>query len=101
MIEMAANDPQIAATGKRHYADQLLDFKLLILERRAEIAHPDPEHAASFAFAVVYGMVARHLGFGSRDAAGEGDWRQLVDDLSTTCLALLLTDPGDQPPAGH
>jgi AcrR family transcriptional regulator len=95
MIETSAHDPQVAATGKRHYAEQALDFKLLLLERRNEIVHPDPEHAATFAFALVYGMIARHLGFGTRDAAGEGDWRQLVDDLGTTCLALLLTDPDE------
>lgn len=92
MIEMAANDPQISTTGKRHYAEQLLNFKLLILERRAEIVHADPDHAATFAFAILYGMVSRHLGFGGRDPVGGGDWRRFVDDLSTICLAFLLTD---------
>lgn len=95
MIELAPGDPQIAATGKLFYSNHQLDWRLLILECRSQITHPDPEHAANFSFALVFSMVARHLGLGLRGGVSDGDWRELVDDLCVTCLALFRAAPAD------
>lgn len=95
MIELAPGDAVISATGKRFYANHQLDWRLLILERREEITHPDPEHAANFAFSLVFGMVARRLGLGIRGSVSDVDWRELVDDLCVTCLALFRAEPAD------
>ena len=90
-MDRASSDPVIATVGKKAHAQMALDFKLLLLERRNEILHPDPERAASTCFAVIYATLARHLGLGSaKDVVGEGDWRQLVQDLGQMSLTFLL-----------
>lgn len=97
-IERASFDPVIAAKGKHDLLAAERDMELLILERRNEIAHPDPEHAAHVCFLVAYASLARYLGLGnSSDVAGVGDWKRLVDDLGLMCLYFLTFD--SHPPA--
>lgn len=91
-MDRASSDSVIATVGKKYHGQMALDFKLLLLERRTEILHPDPDRAASTCFAVIYATLARHLGLGSsKDVAGEGDWRQLVEDLGQMSLTFLLS----------
>lgn len=94
LIERGAQDPVVAAVGRKAHAQAALDFKLLLLERRSEFQHPDPEHAAATCFTVVYGVLARYLGLGGarETGAGEGDWKQLVEDLGLMALAFLEMD---------
>jgi len=49
-MDLAPNDPIVAANGKRYYALSAADFALLLLDRRAEIRHPDPVHAVNACF---------------------------------------------------
>ena len=93
-IERAPHDPVVQATGRKFYAQISLDFKLLLLERHSEFRHADPEHAAATCHAIVHGVLARYLGLGggAETGAGEGDWRQLVEDLGLMTLAFLATD---------
>jgi AcrR family transcriptional regulator len=94
-IERGASDPVVGALGRKAHTQTGLDFRLLLLERHAEFVHPDPEHAASTCFHVVYGSLARYLGFGmQRDHSGvaEGNWKQLIADLGLMCLAFLAAD---------
>jgi AcrR family transcriptional regulator len=93
-MERAQQDPTIAVRGRKSYGQLLLDFKLLLLEHRSEFHNPDPEHAAETSFVVVYGVVARYLGLGGHreSGAGEGDWKQLIDDLGLMVLAFLVVD---------
>jgi len=90
----ASSDPVIAAIGKRSYlrtSDAVIDA---LLVREEEIRHPDPRHAADAGFRILYASIARYLGFGSSlDAAGEGDWSQLKDDLGDMLAAYLSTRP--------
>jgi AcrR family transcriptional regulator len=95
MFALAIDDPVIAATGRQAYANSELDFKLLLLEHRDEITHPDPEHAAKFAFALVWDLVSRRLGFGNIGGMSAGDWRELLDDLAVAVLGVVLIDPAD------
>lgn len=93
-MELAASDPVAAEVGKKHFNQAVLDFRLLLLERRAEIRHADPEHAVDACFNVVYASLGRYLGLGTMgDVAGEGDWDQLLEDLSLISLFFLLGDP--------
>lgn len=92
-MERATADPVIASTGKRRFQELARDVELLILDRKAEIGHPQPEHAARTCVSVAYASLARYLGLGSSpDVAGEGDWKQLVDDLGLMCLYFLIFD---------
>ena len=92
-IELGATDEVIRKVGKKHYLQIAMDFRILLLERRAEFSHPAPQRAADACFSVIYGTLARFLGLGgSQDAVGEGDWRLLLEDLSTMMAAFLMAD---------
>lgn len=93
-MEIAPVDPVIAANGKKYFYHTARDFELLLLDRRDEIRHPDPEHAVQASFGIAYAAIGRFLGLGTTpDSAGEGDWDQLVGDLSMMVLFFLLGDP--------
>jgi hypothetical protein len=68
-------------------------FKSALLERRAEIAHPEPEKAIEFCFLSVYEIVASHFGFGRRRSAKDAQWGQLLAQLQHLCVAYLTTAP--------
>src|SRR4030095_2754398 len=94
-MELAPIDPLVAANGKKYYAQSAADFALLLLDRRAEIRHPDPVHAVDACFRMMYASVGRYLGLGTtRDVMGEGDWDQLLDDVS---LMVVLWLSGGNP----
>jgi AcrR family transcriptional regulator len=89
-MELAPNDPLVAAKGKKYYGQSAADFALLLLDRRAEIRHPDPVHAVDACFRMMYTSVGRYLGLGTtRDVMGEGDWNQLLDDVSLMAVLWL------------
>jgi len=93
-MELAAGDPVAGEIGKRHFNQALHDFKLLLLERREEIRHADPDHAVVACFNVVYASLGRYLGLGTMgNEVGEGDWNQLLEDVSLMSLYFLLGDP--------
>ena len=94
-MQLGDRDAVVEDVGRRAYQQNLLDFKLLLLERSAEFRHPEPERAAESCFSVTYAALARYLGLNSgpgHGGAGEGDWRQLVDDLGAMSLAFMLYD---------
>ena len=93
-MELGASDPVAGEVGKKHFNQALHDFRLLLLERRSEIRHADPDHAVEACFHVVYASLGRYLGLGTRgEVSEEGDWDQLLEDLSLMTLVFLLGDP--------
>jgi AcrR family transcriptional regulator len=95
-MQIAPTDPVVASNGKKYYHQSVRDFELLILDRRAEIRHPDPEHAVTACYTVMYAAVGRYLGLGTTpDAKGEGDWDTLIGDLGLMILHFLLGNPDD------
>lgn len=95
-MEVAPRDAVVQALGRKYHAQSALDFKLLLLERRAEIRHPNPSQAVETCFVIVFGVLARYLGLGvasDEDAGqGAGDWHRIVEDLGLMSLAFLATD---------
>lgn len=95
-MEIAPIDPVVAANGKKYYGQAVRDFELLILDRRSEIRHPDPAHAVTTCYTVMYAVLGRYLGLGTTpDVTGEGDWNVLLADVSLMLLYYLLGDPAD------
>lgn len=90
-MQQANHDPVIEAVGKKSFQQTALDFKLILLDRRAEFLHPDPEHAAAMCFTVVYGSLARYLGLGAPTEDDE-DWNRLIADLGLMALGFLILD---------
>ncbi|WP_455921212.1 TetR/AcrR family transcriptional regulator [Pseudomonas putida] len=88
------SDPRVAVYGKATHLKTASSFQNLLLASRAHISHPDPQHAVSACFSISYAALARFLGLGSAaDAAGEGDWEQLKQDLGAMCVG-FLKQPG-------
>lgn len=86
----ATNDPVVALAGKKSYIAAESQVRELLLSRREEIRHPDPERAVSSSYRIMYAAIARYLGFGSSTtAAWEGDWALLKEDLGRMCSAFL------------
>jgi AcrR family transcriptional regulator len=90
-MAIAAHDPVLAQGGKAGYTQMVDAFRAMLLARREDIRHPAPERAVDWSCVVVYSVLARWLGLGSEpEAAGEGDWEQILSDLSTMVTAFLV-----------
>lgn len=99
-MQLAPTDPVLARNGKKYHDQSMKDFELLLLDRRDEIRHPEPERAVAASYTVMYAVVGRYLGLGTTaDVAVDSDWQSLVDDLSLMILQFLLADPADVKPA--
>jgi len=97
-MQQADRDTVVEEVGRKAYQQSVLDFQLVLLERKEEFRHPDPEHATATCFSVAYASLARHLGLDSRPSAPgqrgpeEGNWQQLVQDLGEMSLAFMMID---------
>lgn len=84
------HDQIVAQEGKLGFEDSVEFFCSALMACRADIQHADPERAVNWSFTVVYSVLARWLGLGSEpEAAGEGDWEQILADLSEMVTAFL------------
>ncbi len=93
-MRIGSDDPIIFAQARPAYEDMHARFCSALLARSADMAHPDPERAVEWTYRVVYSVLARWLGLGSApEAAGEGDWEQVVADLSAMVSAYLAGPP--------
>ena len=94
-MDIAPGDPVIAEVGKRYHWQAMLDVRLLLLDCRDEIGHPDPERAVDACFNVIYAALGRYLGLGTAaDVSGQGDWNALLEDLSLMALLFLAGPRG-------
>ncbi|MEO0031823.1 MAG: hypothetical protein RIS94_1581 [Pseudomonadota bacterium] len=90
LMKRASSDPVVAETGKAFYAQSAEAFCTAILGYRDMIRQDDPVRATDSAFRILYAPFARHLGFGSAiEAAWEGDWMVLKQDISRMIAAFL------------
>lgn len=97
LMEIASIDDVVAEIGKKHFAQNLIDFEQLLIDKSSEFNQPNSERAADVSMRLVYSALARQLGLGTlgRAAAGanEEDWDQLLVDLSHMVLFYLLGKP--------
>ncbi|MGC6330748.1 TetR/AcrR family transcriptional regulator [Rhizorhabdus sp. FW153] len=92
LMRIATDDPQVSVTGKRFYSETVRTYSCVLLSHREDIARIDPERAVDSSFRILYAAIARYLGFGSAtNAAWEGDWTILKDDLAAMIAAFLGT----------
>lgn len=92
LMQVAAQDEHVAATGKAFYAQTVNDYCTPLLAHSAEIRRPDAERAVHTTFRVLYASIARYLGFGSTtNAEWEGDWTVLKEDLAVMFAVFLRT----------
>lgn len=66
-------------------------FAAILLARRAEIRHPDPERAVDIAFRLVYDTLARRVVLGANFESPRAlTWDDEVEELGIACAAYLL-----------
>lgn len=93
-MQMSPHDPAIAALGRSGYEELSSAFSTALLARADEIGHPEPERAVTWSCTVVYSVLARWLGLGSAaEAAGQGDWDEILTDLAAMVTAFLAGAP--------
>lgn len=96
-MHLGAVDDVIAGGGSESSREAGRRFKELILARRDEIAHPDPELAVDVAFRMAYCTLARQIMYGPTFESDRNvEWDELVDELGVACASYLLgTSPRD------
>jgi len=90
LMVVGSQDPLVFAAGRSNYEGLVESFCATLLTHRDEIRRADPDRAVAWSFDVVYSVVARHLGLGSApEAAGQGEWDRILDDLAEMVTAFL------------
>jgi AcrR family transcriptional regulator len=86
----AAADETIGRTGRTAAIRFAGAFENLLLSKRSEIRHPDPQRAAHACFVIAYSTFTRYLGLGSSlEQAGQGDWKTLKGDVILSCACFM------------
>jgi AcrR family transcriptional regulator len=87
-------DDRIRSRGHRAIADLSRRFETAVLQRRADITHPDPQIAVEVCFRMVFATLSRRTVFGPTfESSVEVGWDRLIHELGTACVALLLHTP--------
>ena len=89
-ISRASNDPVLRARGKRSHAYFTSGLCKLLLRHRQEITHPDPDRAVLACTRLMWSSFGSFLGIESDESAGEGDWQELIEDVTQMGLFYLL-----------
>jgi len=77
---------------ERHVLDGL---SRLLLARRGEIRHPDPERAVLFALRQIFAVLAHEIVVGHEEDGPALSDERLARELTTACLAYLGVRPPD------
>jgi AcrR family transcriptional regulator len=90
-MHRGAVDDVVAARGSAASTDQCERFTALLLTRRADIRHPDPELAADVVYRMVYCTLARQVMYGPTfESPRPVDWDALVEEIATACASYLF-----------
>ena len=85
-----AVDPRIAGPGSEASKAAARAFKAVVLARRGEIGHPDPELATDVTYRMAYDVLTRHVMYGPTFESDTGrTWEELVDELIEAAVAYL------------
>ena len=86
----AINDNDISQMGRTAAEKLSLQVRGQMLRFSGEFGRPDHERLAANAFRMIYCTLARFLGLGSSpEAANEGNWEELKEDLAIMCASFL------------
>ena len=90
-MHRAAVDDALAAAGSAASRRVGRRFEKLVLSRRDEIVHPDPERAVDVAFRMTYCTLTRQIMYGPTFESDRAiEWDDLVDELAVACASYLL-----------
>jgi AcrR family transcriptional regulator len=98
---LANTDDVIATAGRQSHLELVDRFTEVLLSKRELVGHPDPVTAVNWTFTVVYSVIARYLALGSSaEAAGQGDWDQMLTNLTDMTVSFLTSKPSSSDVAG-
>jgi AcrR family transcriptional regulator len=96
-MRASAADPAIQERGKQSAQQTHARFSALLMRHAQEIRHPEPGRAIASGLLLIYSAQARSLGLDSSTGQAEGEWEDLLRDLSDMMLAYLMYEP----PSAH
>lgn len=90
MMLRATYDPLLSGVGRDHAIRFGRSVQTQLLTYADQFARVDHQRLVENAFRVIYSTIARFLGLGSSpEAANEGNWEDLKQDLAIMCAAFL------------
>jgi AcrR family transcriptional regulator len=85
-----AVDARIAGPGSEASQATGRHFKAILLARRDEIGHPDPDLASDVAYRMAFDVLSRHVMYGPTFESDTGrTWEELVAELIEAAVAYL------------
>lgn len=91
VMHRGAVDDHVATFGSEVSSAQADQFRSVVLSRRDEIRHPDPELAADVAYRMVYCTIARRVMYGPTfESQRNVPWDDLVRELGDAAATYLL-----------
>jgi AcrR family transcriptional regulator len=91
VMHRGAVDELVAELGSQASSEQAERFRTMILTRRSEIVHPDPELAVDVAYRMMYCTLARQVMYGPTfESSHPVDWDELVREIGVAAAAYLL-----------
>jgi AcrR family transcriptional regulator len=90
-MHRGAVDDVVAMRGSAASSERGERFSALLLTRRDDIRHPEPELAVDVAYRMAYCTLARQVMYGPTfESQREIDWDELVAELGRACASYLL-----------
>jgi AcrR family transcriptional regulator len=94
IMHRGAIDEVVSNRGSAAASALAEQFKALMLSRRREITHPDPELAADVAYRMAYSTVARQIMYGATfESQRPVEWNDLIHEVGVACATYLLAGP--------
>ncbi|WP_300117398.1 TetR/AcrR family transcriptional regulator [Sphingobium sp.] len=86
----AIYDESMSALGRNSAENLVREAEAQMMRFADEFGRPDHERLVGNAFRMIYYTLARFLGLGSSpEAANQGNWEELKEDLAIMCPAFL------------
>lgn len=90
----AIYDESISSLGRSSAEKLTQEAESQMLRYSAQFGRPDHARLVGNVFRMIYYTLARFLGLGSSpEAANQGNWEELKDDLAIMCAAFLRAGP--------
>lgn len=91
----AIHDESMSALGRGSAEELSNEVHRELLAYASEFGRPDHQRLVENAFRMIYCTLARYLGLGSSpEAANQGNWDELKEDLAIMCPAFLRAGAG-------
>jgi hypothetical protein len=93
VMHRGAVDEHVARVGSAAASRNAELFTALLLTRREDIVHADPELAVDVAYRMVYCTLTRQVMYGPTfESQRRVGWDELVREMGNACVSYLIAD---------